>query len=79
MAQFSEEQVRDAYRAVFDSPSGAVVAADLLRRFGFQSKSTFDGQNTELMCFNEGTRFVVLHIQDMVNNPAPQEQEEAER
>ena len=77
METFNDQQVRDAYRALFDSPNGAIVAADLMRQFGYMNKTTV-GDKPHQTYFNEGNRFVVLYIHSMVNNPAVDTQDGAE-
>ena len=74
----SEAQVRQAYREIFETPNGQILWHDMLRRFGHMSASTIDRSDSHLTYFNEGTRFVVMHIHNMVNQPVVDEQAEQE-
>ena len=76
--ELTEAEVRQAYRELFDTPQGRIVWRDLLWRFGFTHKSTFDASDA-LFAFNEGSRFVTLHIHGMVNTLQLDEQTEQER
>jgi len=66
MRTVGEAEVRKAYAEAFETPQGVVVWHDLLRRFGYMGKTTLDA-NPQAMAFNEGTRFVVLHIYAMLH------------
>lgn len=80
LEELTDADIRQAYRELFDTPQGQIVWRDLLWRFGFTHKSTLEaGRGEALFAFNEGSRFVTLHIHNMVNAPSPQAQEEQER
>lgn len=66
MKTVGEAEVRRAYAELFETPQGVVVWHDLLRRFGYMGKTTMDA-NPHITAFNEGTRFVVLHIHGMLH------------
>jgi hypothetical protein len=61
------QAVRVAYRAVFASPMGQEVLADLLRRTGV-ARATFVAGDPGVSAFNEGQRRVGLYVLEMVNS-----------
>jgi len=66
-----------AYRALAASEDGAIVLADLVRRFGFTRRSTFEQDDPQgrKQAFNEGQRAVLTHIGYMQDvDPAAYEQ-----
>jgi len=62
--RFKRGALPDDYRAVFDSDSGRRVLADLVRRGGMMV--THGGASGDLLQFEEGKRFMVLHILAML-------------
>lgn len=57
----SAEERKAAYVETFSSPAGQIVMADLIRCFGFTTRSTF-GRTPYETYANEGSRAVLLHI-----------------
>jgi len=78
MTPVTDEEVRQAFREVFETPQGRVVWLNLLHKFGFMDKTTM-GRTPEETYANEGARCVVLHIHAMVNGVSPEQQIEAEQ
>jgi hypothetical protein len=60
MRKYSLEQVQ-RYRRLFDTEDGRWILADLKRLFS--DKSSFDPGNPRVSDFNEGMRYVFLHIE----------------
>ncbi len=56
-----------AYKQVFTDMQGQIVLADLLYRFGFTRKTTFDPDPPERTYLNEGQRSVLVYIGQMLD------------
>lgn len=54
--------IANAYKIVFATPEGQVVLADLVRKFAFNTQSTFVPNCPEQTNVNEGQRTVIVHI-----------------
>jgi hypothetical protein len=67
--------VARAYHAVAQTEDGAIMIADLVRRFGFARRSTFVEGDSHATARNEGQRTVLQHIGFMQDvDPAAYEQ-----
>lgn len=60
-----KQRLREYYTAVFDSPQGREVLLDLSRKF-FATKPMFS-KDANVLFHREGSRFVLLHILDMLS------------
>lgn len=60
-----------AYRDVLTSEAGQIVLADLIRHFGYTTRSTV-GSTPEATYFNEGRRSVLIYV-DRVANTDPRD------
>ena len=60
------EDLRAAYKILFDSPDGQTVLDDLERRFHIHG-STFSSEPTDT-AYREGQRTVVLFIKSMLQD-----------
>ena len=60
------DDLRNAYKLLFDTDDGKVVLEDLQRRFHIHG-STFSSEPTDT-AYREGQRTVVLFIQQMLQN-----------
>jgi hypothetical protein len=63
-----DEELLAAYNEVFGggTPAQNLVLQDLTARFGFTHKTTAVAESSHLTYFNEGSRFVLLHIGRML-------------
>ena len=59
------KKIYQAYKTVFDSPSGKMVLWDLMTRFGIM-RSSFEGEKPLQLAFNEGRRATILFIQQVL-------------
>lgn len=71
MTEITQEVLRAAYIDVFGGPSGQVVLADLLRRFGFVTRSAFAPGAPDLSAYQEGQRTVLIHVGRMLDPNTP--------
>ncbi|MCH8314175.1 MAG: hypothetical protein IID17_14465 [Nitrospinae bacterium] len=62
--RFKRGSLPGAYRDVFDSPAGQIVLANLVREGGMMI--THGGDADAVLQFEEGKRFMVLHILKML-------------
>ena len=62
--RFKRGSLPGAYRAVFDGPTGKIVLANLLREGGMMI--THGGDTDAVLQFEEGKRYMVLHILKML-------------
>lgn len=61
------QALRLSYRALFASPTGQEVLADLLRNTGL-ARSSFVPGDAGLSAFREGQRRVGLYVVEMINS-----------
>ena len=64
-----KDQVRKtiaAYKALFESQEGQLVLDDLSKQC-YEKAVTFVDQNPTGSAFNEGKRFVLLHVRSMMS------------
>lgn len=71
MTAVSAVDLHHAYRDFLASPAGQIVLADLIRHFGYTTRSTVGRDTHETYC-NEGRRSVLLYI-DRVMSTDPRE------
>lgn len=64
--EVSQADVVLAYKQVFSTQEGSIVLHDLLRRFGFTRRTTFDPEPAR-HAFNEGQRVVLVHMGRMID------------
>lgn len=57
---------KNIYKDVFNSPSGKIVLADLMKRCGVNRVSL---ESNEAMQFNNGKRSVGLYVMNTLNQP----------
>lgn len=70
----SPEDIHAAYEAIFLSREGEIVLADLVRHFGFTTRSTLVPGDTAHSAYQEGQRTVMVHIMKVLEGHYKQEE-----
>lgn len=77
MLKVSKSDVVLAYQSALSTQEGQIVLADLMRRFGFTTWSTFVEGDPNKTSWQEGQRSVLVHIGRMLEaDPAEAEEHE---
>ena len=61
------EKERQLYKTVFENQSGRELL-EKLEYAAYINRTTFDPNNKDSILINEGKRFIVLHIKNMLND-----------
>ena len=62
VTEIKQEDIHAAYEAVFLCQEGEIVLADLVRHFGFATKSTLVPGDPSYSAYHEGQRTVMVHV-----------------
>lgn len=62
--------VSEAYRIVAATPEGQIMLRDLVRRFGYASRSTVVPGDPQMSAWKEGQRTVMVHFSRMIDGEA---------
>ena len=69
-AQVDPTNVVEAYRIVAGTPEGNIMLRDLVRRFGYGSRSTIVPGDPHMSAWKEGQRSVMVHFSRRIDGEA---------
>lgn len=79
MKMVSPVDLQKAYQDVFTSPAGHILMADLIRQFGFTTRSTRVPGDRQASDMNEGARLTLVYIERVLHtDPTTTQAEEAD-
>lgn len=62
--------VMEAYKIVAATPEGQIMLRDLVRRFGYGSRSTIVPGDPQMTAWKEGQRSVMVHLSRVLDGEA---------